>query len=114
MGKLIDLNPGWYTCESCGTKFDPEVEDYGVNEEDNNYFCQKCCEDMPEFNGWGVFQDYPDEWHIRPINEPDHLHDKMCHCKPKVETENGIDIVVHNSFDGRELLEEVLEILKST
>lgn len=110
---MKDINENRYKCESCGVYINPETEDYGMDD-DNNHFCHKCCEEMPEFNGWGVFQDYPDEWHIRPINEPEHLHDKMCHCKPKVETENGIDIVSHNSFDGREGLERAIEILKST
>lgn len=112
-GKEININENNYKCESCSNYFDPEKEDYGADD-DGNSFCQKCCEEMPQFGGWGVFQDYPEEWHIRPINEPDHLHDTGCHCQPKVTQENGIDIVIHNSFDGREGMERAMEILKST
>ena len=107
---MRDINEHNYKCESCSIYFDPENEDYGMDD-DNNHFCKKCCEDMPQFNGWGVYQDYPEEWHIRPMNEPEHLHDIACHCNPKVVVENGIDVVTHNSFDGREGLEKALEYL---
>ena len=113
MTDIVKINEDNYKCETCDIYFDPDLQDYGTDI-DNNNFCQKCCEDMPQFSGWGVFQDYPDEWHIRPLDEPDHMHDKMCHCNPRVIVENGIDIVNHSSFDGRECLEEALEILKKS
>lgn len=110
-GKEININEHNYKCESCGNYFDPEKENYGTDD-DNNAFCNKCCKEMTQFGGWGVFKDYPDEWHIRPVDEPDHLHDQGCHCEPKVVQENGIDIVTHNSFDGREYVEQALDLLK--
>jgi len=111
MGTVINMNNGRYQCEACESWFDPEMEDYGTDE-DGNYFCKNCCESFPESSGWGLFQDYPDQWHIRPVDESDHIHDtNICSCKPRLEVENGIDIYIHNSFDGREGLENALEIL---
>jgi len=37
-----------------------------------------------------------------------------CKCQPRIEYENGRAIVIHGAFDGREALEETLEILKSS
>lgn len=34
-----------------------------------------------------------------------HIKSTTCACKPDVIIENGIIIVTHNSFDGREALE---------
>ena len=45
---------------------------------------------------------------ILPINDlEEHIEDTTCECCPKVEFENGEMIVIHNSFDGRELLEDL-------
>lgn len=100
-------------CTLCKAWIDLTHDDYGKEEDKDKYFCAKCCEDMPDYAGWGVFQDYPDQWHIRPINESEHLHDTCCQCNPRVEQENGIDLVVHSSFDGREGLEQAMALLKS-
>lgn len=35
-----------------------------------------------------------------------------CLCMPKTESENGVWIIIHQSFDGREAVEWVNEILK--
>ncbi len=65
-------------------------------------------------DGWGLFQIYDDEWHIHPEDEPDHVHCKMdCGCKPRTDVVNGVDIIIHNSFDGREGVEQTNAILKS-
>jgi hypothetical protein len=54
--------------------------------------------------------------HVHPINDIDD-HDisdmgNTCKCNPKVIIEPNADIiVVHNSFDGREGLEYVQQIL---
>lgn len=65
-------------------------------------------------NIWHVLPVGDDEPHtdvtlFRPIGLP--LCD--CPCKPNhIETENGGMVIVHNSFDGREGVEWVNEILK--
>jgi hypothetical protein len=100
-------------CTSCKKEFNPETEAYSINEITKEYSCEECCEEIMELKGWALFMNYPDEFHIRPVNEPEHMHDKGCHCKPKVVNENGIDIVSHNSFDGRECLEEVHKLLNA-
>lgn len=49
--------------------------------------------------------------HILPINDSEpHEEATTCKCKPKVEIlEDGGMMVVHNSFDGRERIEELIE-----
>jgi hypothetical protein len=53
--------------------------------------------------------------HVYPVNDTDShdLYSTTCHCMPKVTFENGEMLVVHNSFDGREILEMVNEILEN-
>lgn len=64
--------------------------------------------------GWVMHQTFEDEWHIFPEDE-DHLEfGAGCACQPLVEQVNGITIITHNSYDGREALEKALEILNST
>ena len=44
---------------------------------------------------------------ILPINDlKEHIEDSTCECLPNVVFENGEMIVIHNSFDGREIIEE--------
>lgn len=49
-------------------------------------------------------------WHILPIDDlKPHLEKSTCECLPRVEVlENGNLMVVHNSYDGREHIEELL------
>ena len=61
---------------------------------------------------WGIFKTYPFQLHIRPVDEEDHVDDMSCKCEPKKKIENGVSIISHNSFDGREALEEAMEVLK--
>jgi hypothetical protein len=43
---------------------------------------------------------------VVPINdEVAHVENESCWCKPRVE-ENG-QLIIHNSFDGREDFEEI-------
>lgn len=50
---------------------------------------------------------------VYPINDTeDHDLKSTCKCNPKIIFENGEMIVVHNSFDGREGVEWVNEILE--
>lgn len=49
---------------------------------------------------------------ILPVNDiKEHRESYVCHCLPEVKNESGNMIVVHNSFDGREGVEWVNEIL---
>lgn len=53
-------------------------------------------------------------WHIYPVNdlEPHELK-STCHCQPAAQMmEFGDMMIVHNSFDGREGLEIVNQILE--
>lgn len=53
-------------------------------------------------------------WHVLPINDIEqHEESTTCKCNPKIIHENGNMIIVHNSFDGREGVEWVNEILKT-
>ena len=49
-------------------------------------------------------------YNILPINDIEsHTEDSICKCNPKVIFENGEMIVVHNSFDGREYKEQLID-----
>ena len=49
-------------------------------------------------------------YNILPVNDIEsHIEDSTCKCKPKVIFENGEMIIVHNSFDGREYREQLIE-----
>jgi hypothetical protein len=54
--------------------------------------------------------------HVYPINdiEPHELEGYRCKCDPKVEYQHESEsiMVIHNSFDGRELVEAANKILK--
>lgn len=48
---------------------------------------------------------------VIPINDTEeHIDSTTCKCKPRVDIlENGDIIIVHNSYDGREFIEELIE-----
>lgn len=49
---------------------------------------------------------------ILPINDSkEHSEDSTCDCCPTIIEEDGEMIVIHNSFDGREVIEWVNQIL---
>lgn len=54
--------------------------------------------------------------HVYPVNDlkPHDLSSRDCHCHPRVERvpDKGW-VVVHNSYDGREVIEDI-EILMGT
>lgn len=53
-------------------------------------------------------------WHVTPVDDLEpHEESTTCKCDPKVIHENGNMIIVHNSFDGREGVEWVNEILNN-
>ncbi len=46
--------------------------------------------------------------HVYPVNDtyPHTTGDKRCACKPRItQVEGGGIVVCHNSYDGREILE---------
>jgi hypothetical protein len=48
--------------------------------------------------------------HIIPLNDlEEHVEDSTCKCCPRLIMENGEMILVHNSFDGREIRERLEE-----
>lgn len=49
--------------------------------------------------------------HVFPLNEEHKLEGFDCDCEPKIDFDN--EIVIHNSFDGREAVEQANEILKT-
>ena len=52
--------------------------------------------------------------HVLPVNdlEPHDEEGTTCKCEPRVEFVEGGMLVVHNSFDNREMIEQVNEILE--
>lgn len=49
--------------------------------------------------------------HVFPLNEEEQhdLNGFSCDCEPKIDWDN--ELVVHNSYDGRESVEQAKEIL---
>jgi len=53
-------------------------------------------------------------WHILPINDSEeHEELSTCKCQPKLIEESGELILVHNSFDGREIIEQFNKIIEN-
>lgn len=47
-------------------------------------------------------------YHVTPIGDlKEHEEKSTCPCEPRVEIENGHMIIIHNSYDGREAVEEL-------
>lgn len=47
--------------------------------------------------------------HVIPLNDlKEHSHeDRKCKCKASIDVQdNGVAVVVHNSYDGREFFEQ--------
>ncbi len=52
--------------------------------------------------------------HVTPINDlKKHRESYICFCIPEVKVEGLIFIVIHNSWDGREGVEWINELLKN-
>jgi hypothetical protein len=59
---------------------------------------------------WGVFIDQ-DECHVIPIEDiPEHAISRDCACKPNL---TELPVIIHHSWDCRELIEEAEAIKKS-
>ena len=52
-------------------------------------------------------------WHVLPTNDlVIHKEDGSCKCNPNIKTyDNGNVLIIHNAFDGREIIEYFNEIL---
>lgn len=49
--------------------------------------------------------------HVVPVkDEKEHEDSSACWCKPVVEWEHAEPLCIHNSADGRELIEQAEEI----
>jgi hypothetical protein len=54
-------------------------------------------------------------YHIIPVNDiKRHVEKATCKCSPRVIIENGQNIYVHNSYDGREIAEEAAEQIENS
>jgi hypothetical protein len=52
-------------------------------------------------------------YNVLPTNDlKKHSENSTCECKPKVIYENGEMIIIHNSYDGREYKERLIEDIK--
>lgn len=53
---------------------------------------------------------------IIPVNDIEEHEEELttCKCNPKVIFENGEMIIVHNAFDGRELEEQINDLLNNS
>jgi len=64
--------------------------------------------------GWRTYTKLNDSMRITsiniiPTNDTDsHIHNSKCACHPKIDYENNIKIILHNSFDGREKIESLI------
>ena len=53
-------------------------------------------------------------YHVLPTNDlKEHSENTTCECKPKVIFENGHMIIIHNSFDYREKIEQLRDVNKN-
>lgn len=53
-------------------------------------------------------------FNVFPINDSkEHTLNSTCICKPRIVYENGEMIIIHNSFDGRENIENLLITCKN-
>lgn len=49
---------------------------------------------------------------ILPINDlKEHTENSTCECEPKVIIEDGEIIVIHNSYDRREVIEQAIDLM---
>lgn len=58
---------------------------------------------------WGHVYPIDDEQEHDIDSDPTHGMEKLCHCQPELDWE--FRVVIHSSFDGRELLEQAEKIL---
>ena len=79
-------------CPNCGYNFEK------INDSNHCFIC---------LNDW-------EPLHVMPIDDLKEHHMKyFCGCEPRLIYESGTIIVVHNSYDGREAIEEANEIINN-
>ena len=79
-------------CPNCGYNFEK------INDSNHCFIC---------LNDW-------EPLHVMPIDDEKEHHMKyFCGCDPRLIYESGTIIVVHNSYDGREAIEEANEIINN-
>jgi hypothetical protein len=61
-------------------------------------------------NNWEVIQSDSGDVDVLPLRE-DHSRGAGCICGPRVDIEGANLIVIHNSFDNREIVEEAVRIM---
>ncbi len=48
--------------------------------------------------------------HVLPLNDlKPHEQSRACECRPAVERYENGDVVIHNSYDGREIAEQACD-----
>jgi len=56
-------------------------------------------------SNWVVIS-FDNQHNVIPLNDTGpHIESVKCACKPVVEMKNGDRVIIHNSYDHRELLE---------
>lgn len=53
-------------------------------------------------------------YHVLPVNDlKEHQEDSTCQCEPqaRILEETGDVLIIHNSFDGREYVEQANDII---
>jgi hypothetical protein len=54
-------------------------------------------------------------WHIIPVNDlEEHEMSSTCKCHPELQESDGFLFLVHNSFDGREHAEQLIDKAKQS
>ena len=54
-----------------------------------------------------------DDIHVLPLNDiKPHVESKDCPCMPEVIKEYFSDVVIHNAWDRREIIEQAEEAIK--
>lgn len=63
-------------------------------------------------DNWVLGEDYSGDIHVLPLGElEEHGTDSGCICGPRVDIEGAHLVIVHNSFDHREIVEEAINIM---
>lgn len=52
-------------------------------------------------------------YHVYPVGDLSNhnIEDGKCYCRPRSEEWHGSTIIIHNSFDGREIVERAEALL---
>ena len=55
----------------------------------------------------------PDDWHVYPLDDTrEHITEGTgCPCCPVIEVDGGRLIIVHSAWDGRDAVEQAIDIV---